>query len=121
MNRRTFLGAVRNGACASALGVLGGPAPLARALADQAVRDTEFFVFIHAAGGWDGRGGAGYGNFFTASFYGFYEVPCVPAMFLTNLHAAKEWFKVLQTTDRSQTAVMNLAPGEASGEEPEAH
>jgi len=42
-------------------------------------------------------------------------------MFLTNLHAAKEWFEVLQTTDRSQTAVMSLAPGEASGDEKEDH
>ena len=42
-------------------------------------------------------------------------------MFLTNLHAAQEWFEVLQTSDRSQTAVMNLGPGEASGDEAEAH
>lgn len=42
-------------------------------------------------------------------------------MFLTNLNAAREWFEVLQTTGRSQTAVMNLAPGQASGDEPQAH
>jgi mannose-6-phosphate isomerase-like protein (cupin superfamily) len=42
-------------------------------------------------------------------------------MFLTNLHAAKEWFEVLQTTHRAQTAVMNLEAGEASGDEAEAH
>jgi mannose-6-phosphate isomerase-like protein (cupin superfamily) len=42
-------------------------------------------------------------------------------MFHTNLHAAQEWFEVLQTTDRSQTAVMNLAPGDSSGDDPESH
>lgn len=42
-------------------------------------------------------------------------------MFLTNLQCASEWFQVLQTTDRSQTAVMDLAPGEASGDHAEAH
>lgn len=42
-------------------------------------------------------------------------------MFLTNLHAAQNWFEVLQSTERSQTAVMNLSPGQSSGEEPEAH
>jgi mannose-6-phosphate isomerase-like protein (cupin superfamily) len=42
-------------------------------------------------------------------------------MFLTNLQAASQWFEVLQTTDHSQTAVMNLAPGEKSGETAEAH
>ena len=39
----------------------------------------------------------------------------------TNIHRAKEWFEVLQTTPRSQTAVMKLGPGQASGGEPEAH
>lgn len=38
-----------------------------------------------------------------------------------NVWEVKHWFKVLHTTDKSQTAVMNLAPGEASGDEPEAH
>jgi mannose-6-phosphate isomerase-like protein (cupin superfamily) len=38
-----------------------------------------------------------------------------------NIYRAKEWFKVLQTTPRTQTAVMKLAPGQASGDEPEAH
>ena len=42
-------------------------------------------------------------------------------MFLTNLHAAQEWFAVLQTTERSQTAVMSLEPGEASGDAKEDH
>jgi mannose-6-phosphate isomerase-like protein (cupin superfamily) len=32
-----------------------------------------------------------------------------------------EWFKVLQTTDHTQTAVMRLGPGEASGKQAEAH
>lgn len=38
-----------------------------------------------------------------------------------NIYRTKEWFKVLQTTRRSQTAVMTLGPGQASGNEPEAH
>ena len=38
-----------------------------------------------------------------------------------NIYRAKEWFEVLQTTKRSQTAVMTLAPGQSSGDEPEAH
>ena len=42
-------------------------------------------------------------------------------MFLTNLQHASEWFEVLQTTDRSQTAVMTLDPGQASGDEAENH
>lgn len=42
-------------------------------------------------------------------------------MFLTNLQRASEWFEVLQTTERSQTAVMNLDPGQASGESSESH
>jgi mannose-6-phosphate isomerase-like protein (cupin superfamily) len=42
-------------------------------------------------------------------------------MFLTNVQHAAEWFEVLQTTDRSQTAVMNLEPGQASGDECESH
>ena len=42
-------------------------------------------------------------------------------MFLTNLQSASDVFEVLQTTDRSQTAIMNLEPGDASGEEMESH
>ena len=43
-------------------------------------------------------------------------------MFVTHLPAMKDdWFKVLKTTSRSQTAVMNLAPGQASGAGAEAH
>jgi putative ABC transport system ATP-binding protein len=38
-----------------------------------------------------------------------------------NIHRTAEWFKVLQTTRRSQTAVMKLGPGQATGAEPEAH
>lgn len=38
-----------------------------------------------------------------------------------NIHRVKEWFKVLQTTPRCQTAVMKLGPGQATGDEPEAH
>jgi mannose-6-phosphate isomerase-like protein (cupin superfamily) len=38
-----------------------------------------------------------------------------------NIYEAKEWFKVLQTTPRSQTAVMTLGPRRATGDEPEAH
>jgi mannose-6-phosphate isomerase-like protein (cupin superfamily) len=38
-----------------------------------------------------------------------------------NIYRAPEWFKVLQATKRSQTAVMKLGPGQATGEEPEAH
>jgi hypothetical protein len=32
-----------------------------------------------------------------------------------------EWFEVLQTTDRIQAAVMQLDPGEATGEHAESH
>ena len=38
-----------------------------------------------------------------------------------NIHRVSEWFKVLQTTPRSQTAVMKLARGQATGEKPETH
>jgi mannose-6-phosphate isomerase-like protein (cupin superfamily) len=36
-------------------------------------------------------------------------------MDLANIKDAKEWFEVLQTSDRSQTAVMTLEPGKSSG------
>ena len=42
-------------------------------------------------------------------------------MHLTNISKATEWFEVLQTTDRTQTAMMTLAPGEASGSSAEGH
>jgi mannose-6-phosphate isomerase-like protein (cupin superfamily) len=38
-----------------------------------------------------------------------------------NIHRPKEWFKVLQTTQRSQTAVMTLGAGQSSGDTAEAH
>jgi mannose-6-phosphate isomerase-like protein (cupin superfamily) len=40
---------------------------------------------------------------------------------ITNIGRATEWFQVLQTTERSQTAMMTLEPGAATGEKPEAH
>jgi len=42
-------------------------------------------------------------------------------MNLANLRQSSEFFEVLQTTDRSQTAVMTLAPGSASSGEPNIH
>ena len=42
-------------------------------------------------------------------------------MNVTNIGRATEWFEVLQTTDRSQTAMMTLEPGAATGEKAEAH
>jgi mannose-6-phosphate isomerase-like protein (cupin superfamily) len=42
-------------------------------------------------------------------------------MKVTNISEAKEWFEVLQTGERSQTAMMTLAPGDATGDKAEAH
>ncbi|MEY2536579.1 MAG: hypothetical protein QOG67_319 [Verrucomicrobiota bacterium] len=42
-------------------------------------------------------------------------------MNVTNIDTAAEWFQVLQTTERSQTAMMTLKPGDATGKKPEAH
>jgi len=42
-------------------------------------------------------------------------------MNVTNISSATDWFQVLQTTKRSQTAMMTLEPGAASGEKAEAH
>jgi mannose-6-phosphate isomerase-like protein (cupin superfamily) len=42
-------------------------------------------------------------------------------MELSNIKEATEWFEVLQTSKRSQTAMMTLAPGKASGRKAEAH
>jgi mannose-6-phosphate isomerase-like protein (cupin superfamily) len=42
-------------------------------------------------------------------------------MNVKNIAEAKEWFSVLQTEKRTQTAVMTLKPGKSSGDEPEAH
>jgi mannose-6-phosphate isomerase-like protein (cupin superfamily) len=45
---------------------------------------------------------------------------CMPAQ-RANIYRPKEWFKVLQTTKRSQTAVMTLGSGQSSGDTAEAH
>ena len=42
-------------------------------------------------------------------------------MKLANISEAKEWFEVLQTTKRAQTAMMTLGAGEASGSKAEGH
>jgi mannose-6-phosphate isomerase-like protein (cupin superfamily) len=42
-------------------------------------------------------------------------------MEITNIGKAREWFEVLQTSERSQTAMMTLAPGDATGARSEAH
>jgi mannose-6-phosphate isomerase-like protein (cupin superfamily) len=42
-------------------------------------------------------------------------------MDLPNIKDATEWFEVLQTSKRTQTAMMTLAPGEKSGRKAEAH
>ncbi len=38
-----------------------------------------------------------------------------------NLHSVEGWFQVLQTTRLCQTAAMTLEPGQATGEQAEAH
>jgi mannose-6-phosphate isomerase-like protein (cupin superfamily) len=42
-------------------------------------------------------------------------------MNVKNIREARDWFAVLQTEPRTQTAVMTLKPGQSSGSEPEAH
>ena len=42
-------------------------------------------------------------------------------MNVKNIREASDWFEVLQTTKRTQTAVMILKPGKSSGSEPEGH
>ena len=42
-------------------------------------------------------------------------------MNVTNISDAKDWFEVSQTGERSQTALMTLAPGDATGDKAEAH
>src|SRR5256885_15632037 len=42
-------------------------------------------------------------------------------MNLSNIDKAKEWFEVLQTTERSQTAMMTLKSGDETGSKAEAH
>jgi mannose-6-phosphate isomerase-like protein (cupin superfamily) len=42
-------------------------------------------------------------------------------MDLRNISEATEWFEILQTSARSQTAMMTLTAGDSTGEKPEAH
>lgn len=42
-------------------------------------------------------------------------------MKVMNISEAREWFEVLQTTRRVQTAMMTLDAGQASGSKPEGH
>ena len=42
-------------------------------------------------------------------------------MQVSNIKDATEWFEVLQTSKRSQTAMMTLGPGKATGKKAEAH
>jgi mannose-6-phosphate isomerase-like protein (cupin superfamily) len=39
----------------------------------------------------------------------------------SNIFRKTKWFEVLQTSKRSQIAVMKLGPGQSTGERPEAH
>ena len=41
-------------------------------------------------------------------------------MNVTNIDKANAWFEVLQTGERSQTAMMTLAPGDVTGQKAEA-
>ena len=42
-------------------------------------------------------------------------------MDVRNVSDAKEWFQVLQTREQTQTAMMTLGPGEATGDKPNTH
>jgi mannose-6-phosphate isomerase-like protein (cupin superfamily) len=42
-------------------------------------------------------------------------------MNVKNIREATDWFEVLQTSKRTQTAMMTLKPGKSSGSEPEGH
>jgi mannose-6-phosphate isomerase-like protein (cupin superfamily) len=42
-------------------------------------------------------------------------------MDVKNIRDAADWFEVLQTSKRTQTAMMTLRPGKSSGSEPEGH
>src|SRR4029453_1642624 len=42
-------------------------------------------------------------------------------MDIVNIGKARKWFEVLQTSERSQTATMTLAAGDATGARAEAH
>ncbi|HEY2626089.1 MAG TPA: hypothetical protein VGI41_04990 [Candidatus Udaeobacter sp.] len=40
---------------------------------------------------------------------------------MTNIERVKDWFEVLQTSERSQTAMMTLASDQSSGKKAEVH
>jgi mannose-6-phosphate isomerase-like protein (cupin superfamily) len=42
-------------------------------------------------------------------------------MDVKNIRDTTDWFEVLQTSKRTQTAMMTLKPGKSSGSEPEGH
>jgi|SRR5438874_6455 len=42
-------------------------------------------------------------------------------MNIRNIREARAWFEVLQTTKRTQTAMMTLKPGRSSGSQKEGH
>jgi len=42
-------------------------------------------------------------------------------MDVTNIERAKDWFEVLQTSERTQTAMMTLASDQSTGKKAEAH
>jgi mannose-6-phosphate isomerase-like protein (cupin superfamily) len=42
-------------------------------------------------------------------------------MNVKNVRETSDWFEVLQTTKRTQTAMMTLKPGKSSGSKPEGH
>ena len=42
-------------------------------------------------------------------------------MDVANIKDTTQWFEVLQTSKRTQTAMMTLAPGDATGRKAEAH
>jgi mannose-1-phosphate guanylyltransferase len=42
-------------------------------------------------------------------------------MKIAKIDQATNWFEILQTGERAQTAMMTLAPGHSSGEKAEAH
>jgi len=42
-------------------------------------------------------------------------------MNVTNIEKTEDWFEVLQTSERSQTAMMTFAPGQSTGQKAEAH
>jgi mannose-6-phosphate isomerase-like protein (cupin superfamily) len=42
-------------------------------------------------------------------------------MNVKNVCEANDWFEILQTTKRTQTAMMTLKPGKSSGSKPEGH